>query len=473
MNRTIKNTFLSAMILLMVATSPIWSQIPSTLDSISVLPLDSATATSFRVQTVIQLRKFPPQSTQLWLSVCIGYDIALDSAFQQIVQARSAVRQPISCICLLPSGCGTADCNPRVIDSVIRNNFTVSRLLPGTRYYFRANYLGRLNDFSILSLYSRTQTIQLPTSLVSPLTPPIPQQNSDISDKGFRITWDSTLGSPTHFLVDVSLDSSFRTMLPSYTNAVARDTQFLITNLQPATRYFYRIRSTDNQRTSTYSRIGQELTLPSSNLQARQLAIFRPTLINISSRVDSTFYRYFPSQNLALRQIDSILNTLLVGGIPLEEAYSQANLNCRGITVPSEIIVKLRRPNSRMQSFGFNNSAWVWANDCDCPYLRSYSNFIATSVQSQTANTPNSSLTIQPSLASDRFTILVSMPSSSILHLALHDALGREIRTITNGIVSPSLYETSVSVEGLPSGIYFVRCSVGGQVFMRRLAVVR
>lgn len=395
----------------------VFSQIPSTLDSLTVLPLDSATATSFRVQLTIQPRKFQPQSSQLWLSFCIGYDIALDSTFQQIVQTRNAIRQPIGCVCMLQNGCGVGDCSPKVTDSIIQYSFIVSRLLPATRYYFRANYWGKLNDYSIISLYSRMQTITLPLTPQSSLTPPILQQNNDILDKSFRMKWDSASGAPTQYLVDVSRDSTFRTTLPSYTNAVVKDTQLIVTNLLPGTRYFYRIRSSDNQRVSPYSRIGQEVTLPSPNLQARQLAIFRPTLLNISGRIDSTFYHYFLSQNLTISQIDSVLNVLLLNGIPIEKAYSQANQNCRGVTNPSEIIVKLRSPSSRIETFGFNRSSWIWTNDCDCPYLRQYSNFIVTGINNQTADISNI-VKIFPSPATDKFMVQISLESTSIMRLS-------------------------------------------------------
>ena len=59
------------------------------------------------------------------------------------------------------------------------------------------------------------------------------------------------------------------------------------------------------------------------------------------------------------------------------------------------------------------------------------------------------------------------------MRLTLHDALGREVRTVAEGVYAAGAQEFSVSLDGLPSGIYFVRANVGGQVVVRRLAVVR
>jgi hypothetical protein len=80
---------------------------------------------------------------------------------------------------------------------------------------------------------------------------------------------------------------------------------------------------------------------------------------------------------------------------------------------------------------------------------------------------------IMPNPASDVSTVTLFLPTPSSVRLTLHDALGREVRTIADGIYPAGQQEFSASLGGLPSGIYFVRGNIGGQVVVRRLAVVR
>lgn len=95
-----------------------------------------------------------------------------------------------------------------------------------------------------------------------------------------------------------------------------------------------------------------------------------------------------------------------------------------------------------------------------------------TSVQHE-SNTLLSGVALSPNPATGAATISLSLPVSSPVRLTLYDALGREVRIVAEGVYAAGAQEFSVPLDGLPSGIYFLRCSVGGQVTVRRLVVVR
>ncbi len=83
----------------------------------------------------------------------------------------------------------------------------------------------------------------------------------------------------------------------------------------------------------------------------------------------------------------------------------------------------------------------------------------------------NVQATISPNPATEAASISLSLPISSPVRLTLHDALGREVRMVADGI--EGVQEFSVSLGGLPSGMYFLRCNVGARMLIRHLLVVR
>lgn len=429
------------------------SQVISTIDSLTVSAPDSITATSFHLHTVLQPRKLGVGA--MWYQFCIGYDIALDSNFTQIVQSRNPFTRPVGCVCL--RGCSVNDCDKRQSDSIYSFDFTISRLQSNTRYYYRVYYSGRLIDYSVRSRFSSTNSIILSNSAPN-VTAPIFQRNTEISNQGFRLSWDSALGNISHYLLDVATDSSFRTTLPAYSNIMIKDTHFLVTNLLPTTQYFYRIRSANAVRTSGYSRIGREYTLPNNSFRAEQLVSSRPVLTNLYNRVDSTFYRYSVQQKLITPQIDSVLLTLIAAGFNIEEAYSQSSRTCNNVSNGvSELVVKLRQPNNPITSFGFNRTNWSWSNDCDCPYFRIYDSFITTGI---TSTKGLQKAFVVPNPISDMALLKYSLLTSTRVKIELFDMLGRPVLLPIQEERPAGDHETTLSVASLVSGVYTARLTI-------------
>jgi hypothetical protein len=158
--------------------------------------------------------------------------------------------------------------------------------------------------------------------------------------------------------------------------------------------------------------------------------------------------------------------------MPIDTAWIQDNSACDGKNIASsEVLIKLRRDDSRLRAFGFVQRFNEWANGCQCRNYRLYFNFLRPVRVSE--NFPQSDIHISPNPAIEATTIFFPLFVASPVRIDLHDALGREIRSIADNIYPVGQQEISISLENLPTGIYFVRGNIGGQVFMRRLAVVR
>ncbi|MFY7999837.1 MAG: WD40/YVTN/BNR-like repeat-containing protein [Candidatus Kapaibacteriota bacterium] len=123
-------------------------------------------------------------------------------------------------------------------------------------------------------------------------------------------------------------------------------------------------------------------------------------------------------------------------------------------------------------AFGKNNRLIMGGFNTNSAYSLDLATLQPTSTTEGEQNT-SFDLAISPNPSTDAANMSITLPAPSALRLTLHDALGHEIQTIANSVFSSGKQEFSLSLESLSSGIYFVRCSVDGQVVVRRLAVVR
>jgi hypothetical protein len=77
------------------------------------------------------------------------------------------------------------------------------------------------------------------------------------------------------------------------------------------------------------------------------------------------------------------------------------------------------------------------------------------------------------SLSLGATTVALFLPDAQDIHLALYDALGRFVQTVTEGHYSPGRHVLSLSLSDLHPGTYFYRCTVGGKTLVRRMSVVQ
>lgn len=68
--------------------------------------------------------------------------------------------------------------------------------------------------------------------------------------------------------------------------------------------------------------------------------------------------------------------------------------------------------------------------------------------------------------------ISYSLPSSGMVRIGLYDALGRKVKTLSEGMASPGEHALKQSL-GLPSGTYFLRMDALGRSVARKVVVVK
>jgi len=365
---------------------------------------------------------------------------------------------------------------------------TLTDLQPGTSYKLLAQQefiLGNPTPFSSIDVIplktERTDTLRFTTQPILPFLALRFYPTTSISVNGFTVRWASLTAKPDGYNLELATDSLFRQSVQNASTRRLSDTSMEISGLQANTRYFYRIRAVRAGQSDILSPVGSERTLANSAMSSFTasgaslfdvVSSFRGLNFDGFCTSPSPHYAYTTGASLSFAQMDSVLTVLLRAGIPVTQAWMQDNSTCDGKdNGTSELRIKLLIDNSRVQSFGFSKRYNDWASSCLCRKYRVYTNFTPTSVQ-QTA-TIDFTGNVSPNPATEAANISLSLPASSTVRIALYDALGHEIRGVAENLYAAGVHEFSVSVEGLPSGMYFLRCSVGARMLVRHLSVVR
>jgi hypothetical protein len=420
-----------------------------------ILSVESTTSTSFVMNALV--RSVRPRRAQLYFH----YDIARDSSFANIVQRdQSQFRMPPLPNCL-PQG---------YLDSAVFFQVKIAALEPNRRYFARVYSSSLYSDYDLVST-NAFFNITLP--LISPPEKPIFISNvQSITTTSAAIRWANAEGMPTEYRLSVATDSTFQNLLPQYADVRLMTTSLALTGLQAETPYFVRLRAANNAGTSAFSQTLRVQTLAATatrfSAENRSSALGFPNAFSVRS--GSPFYRL--GTGLAnLQTIDSFLAALVQRDIPIVEAWAQDNNTCSpNQQSGSELVVRLREVFPTIANLGYTQTAPIWADSCSCKTFRVYGNFpTSTGITSDEA----APFTISPNPTTDAASVSVTLPSSLPLRISVFDALGQEVRSVSESFFRAGQNTLSFSTEGLPSGIYFVRCSVGGQVFVRRLAVVR
>lgn len=384
------------------------------------------------------------------------------------------------------NGCRSLSVFRKNSDSVFIVQTALTGLKPATTYFVRLwqnvaylSYDVEQTDGNPFS--SDTTFIHFTTASVSPL-PRFLTAFSIVSD-GFTLRWTAPDRLQALCTLELSTDAQFQNILQTRTVQPTDSVRF--TRLAPNTPYFYRLRVKSG--TATNDIIGENpvRTLSLATLTATQMPLhtflrgiprpfdFPIELTQYYCATDSRYYRYRKNTQLSLAETEALLQNLTTRGIAFDTAWVQSNSTCKNDSMgTSELVVKVPRENVQMDSLGFFLGHTDWAGPCECRQFRTYTRLVPSSAQERTALV-NVQATISPNPATEAANISLSLPISSLVRLTLHDALGCEVRMVANGIYAEGVQEFSVSLGGLPSGMYFLRCSVGARILVRHLSVMR
>jgi len=142
--------------------------------------------------------------------------------------------------------------------AVIETEVTVGGLTPGTRYHYRmrsANSAGTTSNSN-------------PKSVTTLNLGPIQFKTPKISHDSFTLSWKPVEGA-THYLIDVSSNSTFDDLLPGFENQSITETTSTVRKLKSGTTYYYRVRSANKKGDASTSEAQpiSTLSLPSPPLK--------------------------------------------------------------------------------------------------------------------------------------------------------------------------------------------------------------
>ncbi len=112
----------------------------------------------------------------------------------------------------------------------------VDGLNPSTTYYYR------VREFDLSGTSANSATVSA-TTLQNPPSAPTANAATSVTNTAFKANWSSVIGATSYHL-DVSTNNLFTGFVPGYQDLnVSNATSKIVTNLNPATTYYYRVRA--------------------------------------------------------------------------------------------------------------------------------------------------------------------------------------------------------------------------------------
>ncbi len=212
-------------------------------------------------------------------------------------------------------------------------SFNVTGLTSATSYFYRVRARSSIsNQSSSYSIVIGLNT--LPDA-------PVLSATTDVQSTQFQVNWQNVPRTDTYFL-DVSTDSTFSTFLTGYNNrSTGNVTSFTVENVQPLSRYFYRLRArnTNLNVTSVSSAIGSVNT-PS-----------RPPVMQPTTSITSSSFtvNWQPVAGIDRYIVDVATDSLFTKFLPGYENYnngSSTTLLLSGLESASAHYIRVRASSS-------------------------------------------------------------------------------------------------------------------------------
>jgi hypothetical protein len=460
------NTFIVVLFIMLFGCQVAKAQ--TSTNTITVLPPSFITDTSFTASTPQRQRCCP---VALNFSGAV-LDVATDSSFSEASYLLPYRRFAFK------------DYPPEDTVSV-----TVRNLNPATTYYYR---FARIDTMGNVKGFSSVRSV----TTVSSLLPRVPNVSVlNITDRSFTLSWDKD-STAQRFYVTIWV-SPLRGIDELDTYIVRRQivTQNVFTaeNLprEPNTGFTFSVESENMFGKRSYwcfpceegSVRGVRLTRD-SNLTAKFVTDMIPySKLPLSSiGKDPRFVFAYLDENGGLPNLGALnlVDTVWVNKTPDDNTTGLWHLNEGQVGVslryiigfPTIVHLKRAADDAELKAAGiYRRTLASYDLSPASPIYYRYSLKTPTSVSRTTFESLRAELSPNP--ASEAATLSFSLPAPSHVRLTLHDALGREVVRVPEQVYGAGGHEVSLSVRDLSPGTYFLRCSVGGQVVVQRVVVMR
>lgn len=97
------------------------------------------------------------------------------------------------------------------------------------------------------------------------LATPVANAASDVADASFKARW-NFVSTATSYLLDVSVNPDFSTLVPNYNSKSIADLNTVVTGLNGGTKYYYRVKAKNESQISAYSNVISVVTTGTSTI---------------------------------------------------------------------------------------------------------------------------------------------------------------------------------------------------------------
>ncbi len=317
-------------------------------------------------------------------------------------------------------------------------SYKVTGMNPGTNYYYRV----RAAVGDLIGAYSHT--IELTTYPDTPVASPATHQNA----LEFTANWNSAEGA-RNYRLDVSTEADFSEFIEGYEDVeLGLQTSYTVGGLQPATDYYYRVRSQAGARISDNSDIIETFTLSvsaeNSIVEQEQLRVLangeQSNKITIEVRSD---------EDIPLKDLEVTLlpdeNWVEIQGVkPVTDEEGNAVfelLSQQAGEVNIDIEVAGEQLEPVEMEFLPDEGSIVLGDNYPNPF--------------------------------DNFTTLpVTIPNAMDVEIQIFDLLGRYIQTVVSEQLDSGYYEIRFDTHDLSAGMYFYRLVTNDEVITQKMVKV-
>lgn len=187
-------------------------------------------------------------------------------------------------------------------------------------------------------------------------------------------------------------------------------------------------------------------------------------LLGITSPVTVRFYKGHPSDGGV-----QIGQTTVTGGIPSRKSkYASIQWIVPPATPRATRMYVVLDPDNALTNevHEDNNMGWAPLSDYSLPV--GITSTPGTHVPEKIELMQNYPNPFNPST-----TISFKTPAKSLTSLKVFDALGREIRTLVDEVLTAGTYNVTVNLSDLSTGVYFYRLQVGNNVQTRKMMLIK
>ncbi len=326
-----------------------------------------------------------------------------------------------------------------VLDTMVTDTtYLVTGLEDGQTYFWRvrAHNVSGWGDFSDTGLF----VVEIPLPLPAVVELEAPEDGAVVAADSVQLIWRASQPEILHYLVEVSTDSDFATLLVA--DSTITDTTFMLTGLLDSTTYYWRVKAHNATGWGEYSetwkfttQFGKALPLPDEVVlvspdDGSTLDTLEVELVWFASQPEVDSYHLIVATDTAFA--NTVADTMV----------ADTSFLLTGLENGKTYYWKVRAHNA--SGWGEFSDRW------------SFSIAITGIVEGKEIPVIFELKQNYPNPFNPATTIEYQLPVRSYVRLEIYNAVGEKIATLVNGEQSAQVHRVRW-VANVPTGIYFYK----------------